>query len=518
MADPDYNALARAHMKSQVAHAGATQAALSRLWDETIDPNDLTRSFARFREKAVPYIGAGRVVSDRTAETYLSAIKKASGLGPAAAFSHDVLNEGVVKSSLSAATAKSLARAEGLARRGVGNAEALAAAKSNMLGSAKRQIINASRSRIIESTRRDRELGRWARVSDGNPCSFCAMLVSRGPVYSAVTADFRAHDRCGCNARPVTINDPDGGWSPEARRYRDAWEADQRAISRSWYESQGLPIPAAYTVRPGEESFTALTARSSVGASRKATNATDNRTGAAGLPGAHGAGQDARGARGAQGDTLAGRDNGRGDYPRLVVGGKPADIIAAPNPPSRIFELAAQGKPTVPLFELDSSTSADAFRSALLAAKKSNGKMGSSVTVYDDYVGMRLFVTEDGLSGFALNDGDIISVFSHQDQPTRGIARTLLAHAVAEGGNRLDAFDTYLPHIYARDGFVPVARLPFDDEYAPDGWDYEAYADYNKGRPDVVFFKYDPAALDSEYDPALAVPVDDYEAGQALQQ
>ncbi|WDS52110.1 minor capsid protein [Microbacterium phage UtzChips] len=522
MAEPDHDALAKAHMRSQVAHAAATQAALSRLWDETIDPNDLTRSFARFREKAVPYIGAGRVVSDRTAETYLRAIKEAAGLGPTVALpaSNARLDEGVIKSSLSAATGRSLARADALQRKGHSPAEALAAAKSNMLGSSKRQIINASRTRVIESTRRDKELGRWARVSDGKPCQFCAMLVSRGPVYSALSAHFAAHDRCGCNARPVTANDPTGGWSEEARLYRDAWDADQRTSMRRWYEERELDVPERFLPRPGELSFAILTARTTdkVTARRKASHGSpDNRGGASRVSPSAGANGDARGARATTSDRLDGRGTRGGDPDRLVIGGHPATALRASPPPPRTFELNARGVETVPILELDPATSAMAFREALAAAKASNGKMGSSVTVYDDYSGMRLFTTEDGLSGFALHDGDIVSVFSHGDQPVRGIARTLLAHAVAEGGNRLDAFETYLPRIYAREGFVPVARLPFDDEYAPDGWDYPAYADYNDGRPDVVFFRYDPAHLDSEYNPSDAVPVTSYEDGQALQ-
>lgn len=260
--EPDYDALARAHMKSQVAHAGASQAALARLWDETIDPQDLTRSFARFRELAVPYIGAGRLLSDRTADTYLGAVKEVAGLAPlaltAAELATDRLSNGVIKSSLTAATGKSLARAAFLISQGVDPVLAIAAAKSNMLGSAKRQIINASRSRILTATRRDPDMGRWARVSDGMPCAFCAMLVSRGPVYSALSVHFEAHDRCGCNARPVTRNDPTGGWAPDARRFRDAWDADNRATMRRYYEERDLEVPERYRPVEGEESFAEL--------------------------------------------------------------------------------------------------------------------------------------------------------------------------------------------------------------------------------------------------------------------
>jgi hypothetical protein len=38
-----------------------------------------------------------------------------------------------------------------------------------------------------------------------------------------------------------------------------------------------------------------------------------------------------------------------------------------------------------------------------------------------------------------------------------------------------------------------VARLPWDDAFAPAGWDKAKFADYNGGEPDVVMMEYDPA-------------------------
>lgn len=56
----------------------------------------------------------------------------------------------------------------------------------------------------------------WMRVSDGDPCYFCALLISRGAVYkSANTAGrdandrfigdgmFKFHDSCGCTVLPI---------------------------------------------------------------------------------------------------------------------------------------------------------------------------------------------------------------------------------------------------------------------------------------------------------------------------
>jgi hypothetical protein len=123
--------------------------------------------------------------------------------------------------------------------------------------------------------------------------------------------------------------------------------------------------------------------------------------------------------------------------------------------------------------------------SELIAASKKASKFGAAVYVYpaNEYQSMRLFLSEDGTTGFALkSNGDIVSVFS-----TGGAGHGALELAVTEGGTRLDAFDTILPDYYSAHGFVAVSRLNWDDLQAPDGWDKALYKEFNNGEPDVVF-------------------------------
>jgi hypothetical protein len=63
---------------------------------------------------------------------------------------------------------------------------------------------------------------------------------------------------------------------------------------------------------------------------------------------------------------------------------------------------------------------------------------------------------------------------------------------------------------------VPVARLKWNDEYAPDGWDYPTYDRFNGGRPDVVFMAHSPGAEDSSYKPGEGVQVQDYDEASTL--
>ncbi|MEZ3155920.1 hypothetical protein AB1K56_03245 [Microbacterium sp. BWR-S6Y] len=139
-----------------------------------------------------------------------------------------------------------------------------------------------------------------------------------------------------------------------------------------------------------------------------------------------------------------------------------------------------------------SETTADVFRGALLRARASH-LHGAALHVYAlaEYERMRTFLTPDGLAGFALHETDIVSVFRHADSADRGVADALMRRAVAEGGRTLDAFDTYLPKVYARCGFVEIGRLAWDDKYAPADWDYSAFEHWNGGRPDVVLMRHD---------------------------
>lgn len=87
-------------------------------------------------------------------------------------------------------------------------------AATKVARAADRHVREGERETIYEASRADpRALG-WMRVSDGDPCFFCAMLVSRGPVYrddSFADSDPRfhgpgehkVHDGCGCSLEPV---------------------------------------------------------------------------------------------------------------------------------------------------------------------------------------------------------------------------------------------------------------------------------------------------------------------------
>lgn len=183
----------------------------------------------------------------------------------------------------------------------------------------------------------------------------------------------------------------------------------------------------------------------------------------------------------------------------LIVAGKHVRVIGVHNPPQeRAAELRALGKSTPDLYEINPEDSS-AFYDKIMDLQKGN-KWHASVYVYpvEEYKDMRIFLASDGESGIAIKkDGDIVSVFSSPIAKDRQSANSMIATAVTLGGNKLDCFDTVLPKIYAQEGFVEVGRDTWNDEYKPDGWEYETYKGFNNGRPDVVYMKHSSVAGNS---------------------
>lgn len=96
-------------------------------------------------------------------------------------------------------------RTDSLARWGItplfGPEPDFATALVKVAGGLQRIIANADRQTIQASSVSDRAARGWARAGVGE-CEFCQMLIGRGAVYTEASADFDAHDRCGCIAVP----------------------------------------------------------------------------------------------------------------------------------------------------------------------------------------------------------------------------------------------------------------------------------------------------------------------------
>jgi hypothetical protein len=96
-------------------------------------------------------------------------------------------------------------------------------------------------------------------------------------------------------------------------------------------------------------------------------------------------------------------------------------------------------------------------------------------------------ISVEGGKGVVGPDGDIKGVFKSKGAEASNVADNILTEAVEKGGTKLDNFDNYLTPIYKRNGFRVVGRTPFNEQFAPEGWNKEKH-----GTPDVVAMVYDP--------------------------
>lgn len=130
--------------------------------------------------------------------------------------------------------------------------QAVDAAAVRLAGSTTYLALDGGRQVMQQAIVRDERASGYARVTDNDPCAWCAMLASRGPVYkSAATAgDPRRggttyHDACACQAWPAfTLNEDFVGI---ADRLYDDWLRETRGTGgrdavnafRRWWEAEG---------------------------------------------------------------------------------------------------------------------------------------------------------------------------------------------------------------------------------------------------------------------------------------
>lgn len=229
--------LTELHRVGQVALAAETREVLLDL-TRLIDLNDIDGSVARWFASVEVLARNGHRISQEMAEDYLRAFTLAEigerpgvvrPVFPHSQFVEDLRVSGPV-------------RLKTLIGEGVDPEVALQAAAAEAAKRSMTAVLAGGRDLIDGSVRYGGRPGRYRRVTDMKPCTFCAMLASRGPVYSEATAYFRSHHACGCNAEPVH-----GEWVP----------SDQEALWRASYTQAALDADEAGVVRtiprPGSE-------------------------------------------------------------------------------------------------------------------------------------------------------------------------------------------------------------------------------------------------------------------------
>lgn len=193
-------------------------------------------------------------------------------------------------------------------------------------------------------------------------------------------------------------------------------------------------------------------------------------------------------------DSTRGSEGQSGPYGKGSPGTNEGDGILTFQPNAEIVEKYKKNGLVIPkITQVNLKDNAESFSKDMISAM-SKHKMGLQVTIQkpEDLINgnAKLYRTEFG-GGFAIKpDGEIIAVFNPIDAPS-GSAYPMLQLAIDQGGKKLDAFATYLPKVYETVGMKPVARVKWNDAFAPEGWSKETFKKYNNGEPDLVLFVYD---------------------------
>jgi len=246
--------LTEQHRQAQLALRSAFMAELVRLWP-LIDVARLDESAAMWIGMVTDLILLWRGQSVARALTYYDEFRRAEIGEPLA-------NRGTFRSLAvpePAAIRTSLLvtgpiGVKSLIGKGMPPRTAKAKALVAVTGAASRHVLNGGRQLVTEAIVKDKVALGYMRVTDDDPCAFCAMLASRGPAYRSKETAARTtkrskkrgpgqryHDYCGCQAEPLF--DDGSEWPGRNREFEQLWKdhakgADAFKSFRAAYEAQ----------------------------------------------------------------------------------------------------------------------------------------------------------------------------------------------------------------------------------------------------------------------------------------
>lgn len=214
----DGRALTDAHRRGQIAIGAQADIELRLLWP-MLDARRLDRSEAKWLAASLLAVRPHHEESARLAAAYLAEYRKAEGAA-AAPIVRSAWDRQMVAEDLHLAGP---VRVKLLTKAGMAPEAAAAAAVTKLAGIGSRAVLMGGRKTIHETAQRDTRATGWRRVTDGDPCTFCAMLASRGPIYASRDTlhgsvkrvsrgggeGLHYHGHCGCTGELVY-----GEWEP----------------------------------------------------------------------------------------------------------------------------------------------------------------------------------------------------------------------------------------------------------------------------------------------------------------
>ena len=185
---------------AQLAIRAQAIAELLRIWP-ALNPAELASSWPAVERALLAIIATREAQSAAVASAYFRQFRIAEGIAGAVTVGPVAVTDealAAARVSLQVTGPATIARLTALKRP---NPERVALVR--VAGAVGRHVLNGGRNTVLEAVKRDPRARGWRRRGSGSPCSVCRMLIGRGGVYSADTADFNAHDHCSCYAVPA---------------------------------------------------------------------------------------------------------------------------------------------------------------------------------------------------------------------------------------------------------------------------------------------------------------------------
>lgn len=187
-------ALTDRHRRDQVRIGADAVAQALASW-RLLDLADLDASSGTWVAVQLGQMQTEFAVSSSTAERYVARFRAAETGSAEGALTRPVFNYAVAEATL---LANGPRLTKMLIGRGADPQAAFGVARREVVGRTQKWALAGGRDTVRLSTRQN-----WRRVSDGKPCAFCAMLVSRSLVRAGTyrsPPDFKTHPYCGCTA------------------------------------------------------------------------------------------------------------------------------------------------------------------------------------------------------------------------------------------------------------------------------------------------------------------------------
>jgi hypothetical protein len=236
-------ALTEAYRTAQAKNGALVAYVVAQLWLRSIDLNDISGSAAKLVARLIPLLSKQRDESVKLTRKYYPAFRELE-LGGKDGFELPApteLNLEALETSLRVTGEVGLKKR--IAKIPTGDEisrivqagmvkQAMDETSVDISGAATRHVMNGGRDEMQSMLREDKKALGYIRVTDGDPCYFCAMLASRGPVYDDDSFDqsdprfvgegeHKVHDHDQCTVEPVYSRSTQ--WPGKARAAETAW-------------------------------------------------------------------------------------------------------------------------------------------------------------------------------------------------------------------------------------------------------------------------------------------------------